>query len=136
MSFKINDTLLEQINERVKYEILPLIPSLTGATGPIANYGVLSSTGTLINNIIPKIDNTYSLGSFSNQFNNIFTNTVYINNIPLSVVNNSIELPSGTMIEGVTIGTILILGTKDNSSLLPVSANIGDAYIIGNNFNF
>ncbi len=133
MSFRLNDTVLEQIIQRVEYDVIRNIQSLTGPTGPIANYGILTQDGTLLDDIIPSQDNLYSLGSSSFQFNNIYSNTVYINNQPISVVDNVLQLPSGTLIGGVAIGTIKILGIKNDPSELPVSADIGDAYIIGNN---
>jgi len=133
MSFKINDTTLETIIERVQYEVIRLIPSLTGPTGPIANVGVLLEDGTLIKDIIPDENSIYSLGTPSLEFSNIYSRTVYINGIPITSDGNIIELPAGTLIGGVTIGTIKILGEKSSPAQLPTPATVGDAYIISDN---
>jgi len=117
MSFRINDTTLEQIIERVEYEVIRKIPSLTGPTGPVANEGVLLADGTLINNIIPAENNFYSLGSSSSQFSKIYTHTIYINGKQISTnINNVIELQEGNMKDVGAIGTIKILGSKSNPS--------------------
>lgn len=58
---------------------------------------------------------------------------MYLNGIPIIAHDGIIELPAGSLVGGVTLGTIRIIGTVANPSLLPVSATIGDAYLIGNN---
>ena len=133
MSFKVNNAFLESVVEKVMYDLFNNLYSLTGPTGATANTGVLLADGTLIHSITPNVDNSYDLGATGFGFRNIYTNTIYLNGIPIIAHDGIIELPAGSLVGGVTLGTIRIIGSVANSSLLPVSATIGDAYLIDNN---
>ena len=130
MSFQIHNTITEQIIENLVFNYINRIYSLTGPTGPTANPGVLTYNGTLLANIIPYENNVLNLGSENYNFQKIYTNTISINGITIDTENNVINLPAGTLIGGVSVGTIKILGQLNNSSLLPVTAEPGDAYVI------
>ena len=131
MSFKLHNTFLEEVIENIVYHYISQFSSLTGPTGPTPNYDILTSDGVLNASIYPYQDNLLNLGSEEYNFHNIYSNKLNVNGQIIEVIDGSLTLPPGTQIGGVTIGTILILGTLSNSSLLPVSANIGDAYLIG-----
>ena len=130
MSFQIKNTTLEDLVDLVAYNYISQIQSLTGPTGPVANQGVLDSNGILLSSITPDTNNVYNLGSSSSEFANIYTQTIYIGDQPITSSGGIFQLPAGTMIGNVSIGTIKIIGTLANSGQLPITANIGDAYII------
>ena len=129
-NFRINNVTVEDIVEKITYDYISTIVSLTGPTGPLANKGVLTQDGTLLSSIIPDQNGVYDLGSSTGNFSNVYTVNLYINNVPIISNGSNLELPAGTMIGGVSIGTIQILGEFINTGQLPISANIGDSYII------
>jgi hypothetical protein len=92
MSFKVNNAFLESVVEKVMYDLFNNLYSLTGPTGATANTGVLLADGTLIHSIIPNVDNSYDLGATGFGFRNIYTNTIYLNGIPIIAQNGIIEL--------------------------------------------
>ena len=131
--FTLNNSLTESTIDNLVYDVISKIPSLTGPTGPVANVGILTTDGILLSDITPETTNTFNLGSSSFQFNGIYSNTIYINNIPINSSGGTIQLPAGTMVGGVPMFTIRIIGQKNFVSELPLSATLGDAYLIDAN---
>ena len=130
MSFQLHNTFSESVIENIVYTYISRITSLTGPTGPVANNGILTSDGVLHQSIYPYADNILDLGSTNYNFNEIYTHILYIDGIPIESTNGVINLPAGTLIGGVVIGTIRILGKLNNPSELPPSGTSGDSYLI------
>ena len=86
--------------------------------------------------IIPDVDNIYSLGTFSRKFKDLHIGpgTIYIGNIPIGATGYGdqgiITLPAGTTVGGVTVGTINIKGAVSSIAGLPDIATTGDGYIV------
>ena len=110
-----------------------------GPTGPTGPEGIQGPTGffegQVKSNLIPDQDNVYSIGSADKRFKDLFVsaNTLYIGDASISSSGNEIELPSGSTIGNVAPGTIVIMGTVNNTGELPTDALVGAGYIIGQN---
>lgn len=66
-----------------------------GATGAVGATGVFGdSLLALASSIIPSADNTYDLGSPTNQWRHIYVNTgsIYLGNVKLSIVDNKLDV--------------------------------------------
>lgn len=114
-----------------------------GPTGSSGNIGLIGPTGTfggtLFESIIPFQDNVVSLGSFSKKFKTIHAdtiyaeeNTIFLGNVPIKATNNTVELPPGTTVGGVPIGTLRILGVYVSISQVPT--NPSEPYLTGDTF--
>ena len=111
----------------------------TVITPPGAAAGwVFGTTGTLTvpGSIIPETDIAYDLGSPSNRFRDLYlsTSTIYLGAATISAVGSALELPVGTTTGGVSIGTIIILGSvADSTALTAISTatlTVGDSYVV------
>jgi hypothetical protein len=95
----------------------------------------LSANGTgsitVSSNIIPTADVTYDLGSLTNRFKDLYLSgsTIVLGNASISAVGSAVQLPVGSTLGGVPIGSITILGSVATSASLPGSATAGDGYI-------
>jgi len=99
---------------------------------------VLGSTGTLTvpGSIVPDADIAYDLGTPSNRFRDLYlsTSTIYLGAATISANGSALELPVGTTTGGVSIGTIIILGSVANSTALTAistaTLRVGDSYVV------
>ena len=96
------------------------------------------TTGTLTvpGSIIPTVDVVYDLGSPSNRFKDLYLsgNTINLGDATISATGSALELPVGTTTGGVSIGTIIILGSvADTTELTAISTAtlaVGDSYVV------
>ena len=95
------------------------------------------ATGTIISgNIIPSATNTFSLGNINNQWANlwVYSNTIYIGNIPIGVSGNSITINGNPIVVANSSGTtctpgnVSVIGNIDGGNLM----SSGCASIAGN----
>ena len=86
---------------------------------------------TVSSSIIPTADVTYDLGSLTNRFKDLYLSgsTIVLGNASISAVGSAVQLPVGSTLGGVPIGSITILGSVATSASLPGSATAGDGYI-------
>jgi hypothetical protein len=68
----------------------------------LGTYSTTTSSISVSTSLIPNTNNTYDLGSSNSQWRSLYvsTNTIYINNIPVSVDNSGILLVNGAPITG------------------------------------
>ena len=103
-------------------------------TWTFGNTGTLTVPGS----IVPETNIAYDLGSPSNRFRDIYLsgNTINLGSATISVsaTGNALELPVGTTTGGVSIGTIIILGSvADSTALTAISTatlTVGDSYVV------
>ena len=90
---------------------------------------------TVSSNIIPTTDVTYNLGSLTNRFKDLYLSgsTIVLGSASISAVGSTVQLPVGSTLGGVPIGSITILGSVVNSASLPGSATAGDGYLTQDN---
>ena len=85
--------------------------------------------------IIPDATIEYSLGTPTYRFKELYlhSGSLHLGEAVISSLNNIVNLPVGTTVGGVVVGTIVIKGAADYVSDLPTSGNTsGDAYIVTN----
>ena len=91
---------------------------------------------TVPGSIIPETNIAYDLGSPSNRFRDLYlsTSTIYLGAAAISASGSALELPVGTTTGGVSIGTIIILGSvADTTELTAISTAtlaVGDSYVV------
>ena len=104
----------------------------TEATWTFGTTGTLTVPGS----IIPETNIAYDLGSPSNRFRDLYlsTSTIYLGAATISATGSALELPVGTTTGGVSIGTIIILGSvADSTALTAISTatlTVGDSYVV------
>jgi hypothetical protein len=99
------------------------------------NIGMLSTT--IVKNILPETNNTYTLGNSTNQFANIYTNTTTISGNIIIGSNSFYNLNSTTTFFTGTNNNQLVLGLNGNIGIgttsLSSKLNIaGDIDVMGN----
>ena len=87
-----------------------------GDTGPTGEFSGITNF-----DIIPFMTNTLTIGNVDLQFNAMYTNELFIGNVPITYYGNSIALPQGSTIGGVNPGTIVILGNLATIENLPTT---------------
>ena len=101
-----------------------------------------TTTLDLSHNIIPVTSDKYDLGTLEYQFKDLHIsgNTVYINDVPMSNINQkyiegSVNLPVKSLVGGIDPLSIRIKGILHNTDelLTKILANASDAYIINSN---
>ena len=141
MSFftKVSNEKDQFIIEQIIYNTLNRIPFATGATGydatsSIINYDEQTHVGILHSNIEPDTNDEYSIGSTGFMVNNIYTDSMFINDLQIHLDPNKefIDFPIGTTINSLNPSSVKILGVLLSTSFLPLSSTPGDAYIISN----
>ena len=116
---------------------------LMGATGQKGEKGEKGETGSFggktYEDILPYENKIISIGSASDNFKAIHTETIfntgsslYIQDVPLKVIDSELQLPPGTRLNGVNIGSIRVQGVLNSSNdlqsiLYPI---VGHAYVI------
>lgn len=101
-----------------------------------------TTTLDLSHNIIPVTSDMYDLGKLEYQFKDLYIsgNTIYIDNVPMSNINQqyidgSVNLPVKSLVGGIDPLSIKIKGVLYNTNelLTKIIANASDAYIINSN---
>jgi hypothetical protein len=121
----IEDTIKE-----ITYNVSSIIA--TGPTGPSFVENTIDQNGFLYVDIIPFIDGVLDFGETNKNILNVHTNQLFIQNNIIQSVENNINFPFGTLINGQIPANIIIKGNFSSISLLPVNANNGDSYFVNN----
>ena len=133
-NLQISNTTTSSVVESLVYEVLSKIPSYTGPTGPVANQGILTSEGIMLSSIIPESNNLYDIGNEVSKLGKVYTKKMVVDNLEIEKISGHLNLPAGSMIGNVSVGTIKINGKKTNVSELPVVGVLeGDSYLIESN---
>lgn len=126
-----NEVTLGDLENEEDYDTYEIhINNQCGPTGPP---GIM---GPIDDNILPETPFAYDVGSTSSPFRQVCCNDIVFVDVSgasqeITFRNNVVNLPPGTLIGGVQPGTFLLKGSLANVTLLPNSATIGDAYMIG-----
>lgn len=94
-----------------------------------------STTATYISinsDLVPEDRHSLDLGTTASQWTNIYASgTIYLNNIPLTVVTTSGNLlVNGLPVVGGVTSPVTLIGSTSTSAELPVSGTYGQAYIV------
>ena len=130
LGFTGNMLIANTANEVISSNLIELHKNEPGN-----NYGAFKDFLLTKGDIVPDATIEYSLGTPNYRFKELYlhSGSLHLGNAVISSNNNVVNLPTGTTVGGVTVGTIVIKGSADFFSDLPTSGNTsGDAYIVTN----
>ena len=111
------------------------VSSVNGATGAV---DLSLFDNVYFGNLLPKANVLYDIGSPSARWKTGYfaAQTLDLGGVTISASpGGGLNLPVGSTIGGVNPGAIVIKGEKVDVTLLPVSAEAGDAYLITGNLH-
>ena len=110
------------------------VSSVNGATGAI---DLSAFDNIYFGNLLPKANILYDIGSPTARWKTGYfaAQTLDLGGVQISASEGGLSLPVGSTIGGVNPGAIVIKGEKVDVTLLPVSAESGDAYLITGNLH-
>jgi hypothetical protein len=84
--------------------------------------GAINLDNTIRSNVIPYVDSTYDLGSASKRFKDLYLSgsSLYVGNAVITATGSAINLPAGSTVGGVAIGS---------------GSGLGDGVVSGSNYN-
>lgn len=86
-----------------------------------ASTGAVNLDGTIKGNVVPNANEAYDLGSASNRFRDLYLSgsSIELGAATITAVGAAVELPAGSTINGVAIGTGgIVVGTDYNIGIL------------------
>ena len=104
----------------------------TGSNYSNANVIAYTESG-FAGNIFPAADNTYSLGSQTSQWKELWvsSSTIYVGNIPLGTANGQLYFNNAPVVSSAPDGNISATGNVTATSI-SVIGNVTGNYILGN----
>jgi len=108
--------------DQITFSETPLVTDIIEIRYLASGVAALATNfGNIAGNVVPSSNVTYSLGSTTNRWKDLWLSgsTIYLGDAILSSANGAIQLPAGSTVGGATVNVATI-----NSNISTVSANV------------